>query len=1273
MIRQSRRARRTRRFAVTSLGLAGALFAPRSARAQLDVSPPMPNVMVLLDTSGSMEKMTNGTDPEADAAARCVAYGSTHPGTNTLPNRWGIAMQALTGDLSPGYSCISMPRAHGTPFDTEYAIAGQKPYDIEYYLPYHRPVAYQTTGGVTTACMVGPGKLPGLPSASGGAGGNATDFFADSIVTKSYTTASSATTCNFTQLENGMFDSARDLVRFGLMTFDNDPDGNIGVSRSSSPQVSTGAPFTGQWSYFLNWQTAATAAAQGRPNACVTDQLFELGARNPAAPPWEGRMFGFPSDPNAAIGVVQAQNDRIQLAVNAIRPYGATPIAGMMEDARTYFWSDTTGPEQTDPYVRGKCRKEYLILITDGQPNMDLRPSCTPEGSNPLGHCPYRLPEDVSRELLVGSGGQQVKSYVVGFAVSGADGSTPANCSDLARDRAAFDATCASTDPATKTRYAACCSIDRIATAGGTQAYFVENPRDLNNALSSILADIVTKTTTRTTPAYSPMVTNYEGDKPAVNASLYLASFLPSVGQTWKGTVQRQRYTCTDALDATPKTIDPASGDDFEKNMNLGTGGDLATRQFIVVQPSAISTSVDAKRTIRPFASSVTDGAETTGGTVTGPVQASSVLSAITPEAMEITATTCANQLNNRYLTAAACKNLVLNFVMGEAATDPMPDGTFKPFVSRSTNAFGAIFHSTPTVVGPPNALIRDDTYTAFRAETVATGKRNVATRKTVLYTATNDGILHAFDVGVNGRQRNELWGFIPPASLPKLRSLYPAGAPIILDGAPIVRDVVWERRGADTDPSSNWHTMLVAGFGSGGRGYYALDVTDPERPAVSGTGGPKFRWQLTDMPKEPSSSAVRQIFGSHSATPAITSVFMNVSGTAREVGVAILPGGSDGGPVGTTSCDRASVTATPTYGNAEPPASSDYKRGDKVHCWAASGQPVVGRSLSVVRLDTGEIIKTFMREGDAPTALVNAGRIIDTRLDSPMTGVPVVYPTTVGAVAQKVFIGDADGTVWRFDLSDANPANWKGELFFDTVNAKVNSADTSWQTRQPIVVPPVLALDSVGQWVLEVATGDQETFTNTGTNFVYSITEKLTSETPAPKMRATPNWFMQFDSGERVTGPMAVYDSVLYFATYAPAAATEVCGGGTAKLWGRDFVIPRETSDLSRGGVPRFKPDPSATTIPEFFTPPGVDFAGKIIPGVSINITPTCTVLASSPDAYIPGAQHYAVSDMKAGTPSLLAQVGGQSSTGQPLRYEAPVPRPSTPTTVDSWATVVE
>src|SRR5262249_32001846 len=157
----------------------------------------------------------------------------------------------------------------------------------------------------------------------------------------------------------------------------------------------------GAWSYFLNWQNGGAcggnvSCAKGHPTACI-DQVMEVGARNSAAPPWEGRLIPFGS-PLASISDVGTVNDHIQKALLGVRPSGGTPINGMLADARDFLRNDgsqdmTTGAPMCDtktgigcfgprfdPYVQGGCRKNFIILLTDGAPNLDLRPSCEAVG-----------------------------------------------------------------------------------------------------------------------------------------------------------------------------------------------------------------------------------------------------------------------------------------------------------------------------------------------------------------------------------------------------------------------------------------------------------------------------------------------------------------------------------------------------------------------------------------------------------------------------------------------------------------------------------------------------------------------------------------------------------------------------------------------------------------------------------------------------------------------------------------------------------------------------
>src|SRR5258708_32072630 len=140
----------------------------------------------------------------------------------------------------------------------------------------------------------------------------------------------------------------------------------------------------------------------------------------------------------------------------------------------------------------------------------------------------------------------------------------------------------------------------------------------------------------------------------------------------------------------------------------------------------------------------------------------------------------------------------------------------------------------------------------------------------------------------------------MPPAVMTQLRSAYPGSNLFLLDGSPIVKDVVWDRAGGATTFSTNpWRTTLVAGFGPQQPGYYAVDVTNPkfqqtsgtpsDTPALADPGGPVFLWQMTKMP-----ATNMPLFGQHSATPAVAQVAINGPRGVHRRGGAILPGGWD-------------------------------------------------------------------------------------------------------------------------------------------------------------------------------------------------------------------------------------------------------------------------------------------------------------------------------------------------------------------------------------------
>jgi len=96
------------------------------------------------------------------------------------------------------------------------------------------------------------------------------------------------------------------------------------------------------------------------------------------------------------------------------------------------------------------------------------------------------------------------------------------------------------------------------------------------------------------------------------------------------------------------------------------------------------------------------------------------------------------------------------------------------------------------------------------------------STRPGTVFAAANDGMLHAFDAASG----EELWAYVPRITMKKLHVQasinYGTNHQYTVDGSPEVGDV---------QIGGEWRTVLVAGLNAGGRGYYALDVTDPAEP----------------------------------------------------------------------------------------------------------------------------------------------------------------------------------------------------------------------------------------------------------------------------------------------------------------------------------------------------------------------------------------------------------------------------------------------------------
>ena len=170
------------------------------------------------------------------------------------------------------------------------------------------------------------------------------------------------------------------------------------------------------------------------------------------------------------------------------------------------------------------------------------------------------------------------------------------------------------------------------------------------------------------------------------------------------------------------------------------------------------------------------------------------------------------------------------------------------------TNLLGDIVNSKVAPVGPPEAILTESTnvgFTAYRA--------TYANRKTVVYVGANDGMLHAFDGAVTGTGGGtELFAFIPSFVYGSLLTgptvgLASLGAPNfvhhnLVDQTPAVYDVDLAKTYNSVSAAPNWRSVLIGGLGKGGKGYYAIDVTDPSSWTSESNVAGKVLWEFTDV-----------------------------------------------------------------------------------------------------------------------------------------------------------------------------------------------------------------------------------------------------------------------------------------------------------------------------------------------------------------------------------------------------------------------------------------
>lgn len=173
-----------------------------------------------------------------------------------------------------------------------------------------------------------------------------------------------------------------------------------------------------------------------------------------------------------------------------------------------------------------------------------------------------------------------------------------------------------------------------------------------------------------------------------------------------------------------------------------------------------------------------------------------------------------------------------LNYLRGETADEGIIDGQFRvrpETVSTGGGVthfakLGTIANAAPVFVGSPGAVGRfGGAWPNAEGLSYADFQIDQAGREPIILAAANDGMLHAFNAD-NGSER---FAYVPELVFDQLFRLSSQDYrhQFYVDSTPSVNDAFI--MGAATASSPTWNTIAIGGLGAGGRGYYALNITD--------------------------------------------------------------------------------------------------------------------------------------------------------------------------------------------------------------------------------------------------------------------------------------------------------------------------------------------------------------------------------------------------------------------------------------------------------------
>ncbi len=364
-----------------------------------------------------------------------------------------------------------------------------------------------------------------------------------------------------------------------------------------------------------------------------------------------------------------------------------------------------------------------------------------------------------------------------------------------------------------------------------------------------------------------------------------------------------------------------------------------------------------------------------------------------------------------------------LEYLRGNTALEPT---TFR---DRNGYKLGDLIDSAPVHVGTPlylpNGVESTSPHSTFRA--------SVASRTPVVYVGGNDGMLHGF----NASTGVEVLAYVPYAVFPDLYRLTATSYShrYYVDGQITYGDVYGAF--ANCSSGSCWRTVLIGSLGGGGKGIFALDITDPSSFTQANANSISL-WELT---------------------------------SDRDLS--------------TTSDDDADLGYT--YGQPIIAKMHDGSwRAIFGNGYNSSSEKSVLYLVDIVSpTASGGIVKITLDSTAANGNGLSAPAVVDSDGDY---------------IADYIFAGDLKGNVWKVDVTATNSGGWGSFYKSGSTPEPLFKAENPSGTPQPIASRPDVGNQpaaGVGGFMVYFGTGQylqESDKSNTNVQSFYGIWDRNTS-----------------------------------------------------------------------------------------------------------------------------------------------------------------------------------